>query len=213
LEQQAMPIGPAIRRLLGRHERRITDLYRAIYFDVDSFVDQVHAWAPDARSILEIGCGDGGITQRLASRYPDARLLGTDIAATPGHLYAGPTDRVSFERLSAAEIAARHEGRFDLVLFTDVLHHIPISEREGVLAAASAALSPGGALIVKEWERTGSPIYWLGYASDRWITGDRINYATVAELRSLVLRAMPRSRITGQARLRPWRTNVALLVR
>ena len=39
------------------------------------------AFAPDeAASILEIGCGDGTLTTLLRARYPDSRIVASDMS-------------------------------------------------------------------------------------------------------------------------------------
>jgi hypothetical protein len=94
----------------------------------------------------------------------------------------------------------------------DVLHHVPIAFRQEVLDAIRATLAPGGALVLKEWERTSTPIHWLCYASDRWVTGDRI-YMTRHEARERLARSFGETALVGEARFAPWRNNIATPVR
>ena len=208
-----MALGPLVRSLFGRHEARIAALYRALYFDLDDYLARIIQWAPEPRRILEIGCGEGAVTERLAGAYPQAEILATDISERLGRLYQGRSDGVRFVRATAAEIATAEAGAFDLVLFTDVLHHVPKLQRSAILADAARALAPGGTLIVKEWARRPTPIHWLCYASDRWLTGDRIAYMRAAELRALLARSLPAATCDGEARLRPWRNNLTIALR
>lgn len=39
-------------------------------------------------------------------------------------------------------------------MLCDVLHHVPVAFRQEVLDAIRATLAPGGAFVLKEWERT-----------------------------------------------------------
>jgi SAM-dependent methyltransferase len=43
-------------------------------------IDRVHAFAPDARAIVDVGCGAGTTTFELAQRFPEASILGIDIS-------------------------------------------------------------------------------------------------------------------------------------
>lgn len=208
-----MPIGPSVRRLLGPYEHRITDAYRSMYVDIDAYVDQVRRWAPEANEILEVGCGEGAVTERLARAYPDARITGIDITPRVGRLYRGPTDRVRFLQCTVEDLAAREPGRYDLAMIVDVLHHVPSDLRRPLLEALGEALAPSAMLVVKEWERTGTPIHWMCYASDRWLTGDRIRYMDREEGRTLMRRSFGEGKLIDEARVRPWRNNILTLVR
>jgi hypothetical protein len=70
-----------------------------------------------------------------------------------------------------------------------------------------------GHLAFKEWERTSTPIHWLGYFSDRWITGDRISYMDGEEIRTRLRDVFGSDSIRAESRVRPWRNNISLLVR
>jgi SAM-dependent methyltransferase len=98
---------------------------------------------PDgARTILEIGCGNGQLAAGLI--HDGLRVLALD----------------SYEECVAAARAAgvnarpatwpcAIEGEFDAVLFTRSLHHI--APLEAAVAAAVAVLSPGGRIIVEDF--------------------------------------------------------------
>jgi trans-aconitate methyltransferase len=208
-----MPIGPAIRRAFGPFEHRVTAAYRSIYVDLDDYVDAVVAWMPDAREILEVGCGEGAVTERLAAAYPDARITAIDITPRVGRLYRGPTDRVRFRQCTVQEIAAQEAGRFDLAMIADVVHHVPLELRKGLLDAARDCLAPGGSLIFKEWERSRTPIHWMCHASDRWLTGDRVSFMSRDEGRALLAQSFDEGALVDERRVAPWRNNIMTLVR
>ena len=209
-----MSIGGAIRRLFGPFERQITERYRAIYVDVDAYAAGLAAWAPDPRRILEVGCGEGAVSERLAAVYPNAEIAAIDITPNVGRLYAGPPGRVRFAQMTVEAFAAQENGKFDLIVLADVLHHVPPgSLRRSILETIKALLSDGGHLAFKEWERTRTPIHWLGYLSDRWITGDRISYMSGEEIRTQLTDVFGLGSIRAEARVRPWRNNISLLVR
>ena len=110
------------------------------------------------------------------------------------------------------DIAAREPGSFDLVILSDVIHHVPDALRSDILGAIRAALKPGGRFVFKDWARSFSPIHWLCHAGDRWLTGDRVRYVDSAEAERMIAEAFPGGRISARAFVRPWRNNFAFLV-
>jgi 2-polyprenyl-3-methyl-5-hydroxy-6-metoxy-1,4-benzoquinol methylase len=208
-----MKIGPAVRRMFGSYERQISDAYRSIYLDVGAFVEQMRRWTPNAKKILEVGCGEGAVTQRLIAAYPDANITAIDITPRIGRLFQGSHDRVRFIRCAVQEIAVTEAGRYDLVVLSDVMHHVPVELRQGLLDAIRKALGPGATFVFKDWQRNYMPIHWLCYASDRWLTGDNISYMTREEMRERLARSFGEAALVAETRIRPWWNNIAILVR
>lgn len=208
-----MSLGRFIRGLFGPYERQITAAYRSIYVDIDAYVNGIKTWAPKARTILEVGCGEGAVTERLARAYPNATITGIDIDPAAGRLYEGPTDRVRFLACTIQEFAATDPGKFDLIVLADVLHHVPLTLRKPLLDTIRTLLAPDGQLAFKEWERSFTPIHWLGYFADRWITGDRISYMKRGEIVERLRESFGPGSVIDEQRVRPWRNNLSILVR
>lgn len=107
--------------------------------------------ADGARRILDVGCGDGLLLDRLTpwgdaeGIEPDATTLGPGAAHRKIHL--GPFD-ASF----------RPEAPFDLVLFLDVLEHL--DDPVAALARARALLRPAGRIFVSV---PAFPLLWTGH--------------------------------------------------
>jgi 2-polyprenyl-3-methyl-5-hydroxy-6-metoxy-1,4-benzoquinol methylase len=208
-----MKLGPLIRQMFGPYERHISAMYRSIYINIDAFVELVVQWKPNAKKILEVGCGEGAVTERLKAAYSDANITAIDITPRVGRLYRGSLDGVQFIRCAAQDIAATESGQYDLVVLSDVLHHVPQEFRQALLDAIRTALTPQGTLIFKDWQRSYAPIHWLCYASDRWLTGDRVSYMTREEMREILARSFGEAALVAEARVRPWWNNIATLVR
>lgn len=207
-----MGIGPLVRRAFGRHERRISAIYRRIFVDLDAFVASISAHVPIPLQVLEIGCGEGAVTERLVLAFPGAVLTGIDVCTHPGRLYGGDRSRVRFLRASAADLVDIERARYQLVIISDVLHHVPYPEWPHFLSSALALMAADGTLILKEWVRKRTLAYLLGYWSDRFITGDRIRYAGETELRSLAQSVFGEDAIRSEFRIRPWHCNLALVI-
>jgi 2-polyprenyl-6-hydroxyphenyl methylase/3-demethylubiquinone-9 3-methyltransferase len=208
-----MKVGPFIRKLFGPYERQISEAYRSIYLDINSFVELIGQWKPKATKILEVGCGEGAVTERLNAAYPGAEITAIDITPRIGRLYRGLLDDVRFIQCSVQDVAKREPGQYDLVVLSDVLHHVPLEFRQGLLDAIRTALAPQGTFVFKDWQRNHAPIHWLCYASDRWLTGDRVSYMTRDEMRERLALSFGALALLGEARVGPWWNNIALLVR
>ena len=208
-----MAIGPFIRKKFGRYERRISDAYRSIYLDIENFIEQTRLWYPNPATILEVGCGEGVISERLHCAFPAAAITAIDITSRIGRLYRGPSGGVRFIRCEVEQIATANPGSFDLVVLCDVFHHVPRAFRRALLDAIRASLAPDGAFVFKDWQRSNSPMHWLCYASDRWLTGDRISFLTRDEMRDSLATSFGIAALVDEARIGPRWNNLATLVR
>ena len=207
-----MGFGATVRRMFGRHERFVSELWRAGFIDLDQFVARVRNWAPDAGAILEIGCGEGSGTERLAAAYPDASILAIDIAPNLGRLFAGRSNGVTFRQIAVTELAKTDSGKFDLIVMCDVLHHVPPPMRADILTAARQLLAPGGSFVFKDWGRTMTPIHWIAYAADRWLTGDRVRFLKPREAEALLSSTGNGLAVRDRTTIKPWRNNFVFLM-
>src|SRR3569832_15857 len=97
------------------------------------------------RAILDIGCGTGEITSRLAALFPQATAIGIDVIdahlALARDRYASLGDRVQFTHGDAFELAYP-VASFDLTVCRHVLQAVPEPER--VVAEMVRVTRPGG---------------------------------------------------------------------
>ena len=206
-----MALGSLIRKSFGRHEHRVAGLYRSAFLDLRDYSAKIGDWVPGAHRILEVGCGEGAVTEILADAYPDADILAIDIVPSLGRLYRGRSDGVAFRQAPVSDIAVERPASFDLITLSDVMHHIPPELRPEILHAIRRCLAPGGRFVFKDWARTPTPIHWLCYASDRWLTGDRVAYLTPQEAMALVTSSDPAFEPVAQCNVGPWKNNYSLI--
>lgn len=206
-----MPIGPLIRRMFGPLERPISEIYRGIFVDLTSFINQIQQWAPASR-ILELGCGEGAIVERLVRSFPQAYITGIDITPRVGRLFRGDSSRVTFKQQTIQDFAPENVASFDLLIIADIMHHIPREQHKDVLLGARQVLKPDGYLILKDWERRNNLIHALCYFSDRFITGDHVQYKSAEELRALIQEVFGANCIKAETTIRPHVNNIAFLV-
>jgi 2-polyprenyl-3-methyl-5-hydroxy-6-metoxy-1,4-benzoquinol methylase len=207
-----MPIGPFIRRMFGPFEKQLSELYRRAFVDLSSFINQIQQWAP-ASNILELGCGEGAVVERLVTSFPQAYITGIDITPQVGRLFRGDSSRVTFRRETIQNFALENKASFDLLIIADIMHHIPWSEHKGILMSARQTLKPGGHIIIKDWERRNNLIHLLCYVSDRFITGDPVRYKSAAELRDLIEEVFGANCIKAETTIPPHVNNIAFLVK
>jgi ubiquinone/menaquinone biosynthesis C-methylase UbiE len=133
--------------------------YPTGYFDVLSAVDQRHFWfrargamvtwaierhfgAP--RSVMEIGCGVGGMLARIRGAFPDAALTGSDIHTAALPYTAARLPGAALLQMDATRMP--FDAEFDVIAACDVIEHI---ERDDLaLAEMHRAVKPGGGIVV-----------------------------------------------------------------
>jgi 2-polyprenyl-3-methyl-5-hydroxy-6-metoxy-1,4-benzoquinol methylase len=207
-----MGIGRRVRRMFGKHERAISDAWRSAWVNLDVFTSEIKSRLPSPGRVLEIGCGDGAVTERLAALYPHTSFTGIDISAEPGRLFRGDLERVRFLRTSAAELRADEPNSFDLVVIADVIHHVPKDQRLTLLQNTLGLVAPSGTVVFKEWLREASPICLANFLVERIITGDRVHYLRESELHSLAAEVFGQKSIRTQFHIAPWNCNLALVI-
>ena len=207
-----MPIGPRVRRSLGRFERPATDFYRSLFVNLEAFVHGIRNCARSPRRVLEIGCGDGIVTEHLAAAFPDADVTGIDVCREPGWLCANQAGRTRFLRMTATELCSTHPPPYQLVVIGDVLHHVPRLHRRELLTRAAELIADGGVLVLKEWVRQRTIPYLMGYCSDRFITGDDVDYMNEEQLRAMALEVFGAESVQSHFYVPPWTCNLALVI-
>jgi 2-polyprenyl-6-hydroxyphenyl methylase/3-demethylubiquinone-9 3-methyltransferase len=208
-----MSLGASIRGLLGAWEKPVAEAYRAIFVDLDAWVDQLRAVRPAAVRILEVGCGEGALTERLSAAYPTASITAIDITPRAGRLFRGDAGRVAFRQMPVGDIARTAPASFDLVVMCDVLHHVPQAERGTFMADIGRTVALGGLFAMKDWARSATPIHWACWASDRFLTGDDVAFASRAEARALLESVFGAACVRDGAFIRPWSNNIGFFVR
>jgi 2-polyprenyl-3-methyl-5-hydroxy-6-metoxy-1,4-benzoquinol methylase len=208
-----IPPGPLVRHAFGRYERPVAEAYRRLFVNLDDYARCIAGRVIEPHRILEIGCGEGAMTARLARTFANATIAAIDITPNVGRLFSGDAARVSFRRETAEERAKREPSSFELIVLCDVLHHVPPHARRSLLSAARQLLTPGGALVFKDWSRSATPIHWICGMLDLYITGDDVQYVTIAEAKALMTDIFGPGSVRAESRVRPWANNFAFFVR
>ncbi|HUF43963.1 MAG TPA: methyltransferase domain-containing protein [Aestuariivirgaceae bacterium] len=106
------------------------------------------------KSVLDIGCGSGGIALSLAADYGAARVVGIDVEQSVlGRTRAraaarGLSDKVIFQKVEPGPLPFP-EGCFDFVFSKDAIVHVP--DKTAVFADVYRVLKPSGWFAASDW--------------------------------------------------------------
>lgn len=104
----------------------------------------VRRYYPDARSMLEIGCGGGFVLAGLRRSFPDLGLTGCELLLDGLRVARGRLSDATLVQADARDLPWAEE--FDLAGAFDVLEHV--REDDLALGAIRETLRPGGGLLV-----------------------------------------------------------------
>jgi ubiquinone/menaquinone biosynthesis C-methylase UbiE len=157
-------------------DSKAQDYRRVVHENLLNWLEEAHI-AP--KRVLDVGCGTGALLRRVAERFPDAELVGVDVAENmikvarakahdgfPGQFLQAPAEKLPFEA-----------DEFDLVLSSICFHHWR-SRSEGI-AEISRVLRSGGYVCIADHFAIG----WLRVLFTIGRSRDRIH--TPSELRKM----------------------------
>jgi len=136
------------------------------------------AVTPNARSVLDIGCGAGNYTLRLLQELPDLECTLVDLSKPmldrAVERVGGATQGIIFRIQADIRETKFAEGTHDIVLAAAVLHHLrEEDEWRAVFAMIHRCLRPGGSFWVSDLithaNETVQQLMWKRYGD--YLTG------------------------------------------
>ena len=155
--------GTPVRERPDRYRAAIERLTRqdiAVFFaEVLAAMPQLAVELSRGGRVVDVHCGGGRWLVAMARRFPNLELVGVEfepdsVARARSAVEAeGLTDRIEIREARATDPG--HSGEYDLAYFQYALHQL--SDASKVLAAAWAALRPGGRVLVLDWPLPSGP--------------------------------------------------------
>lgn len=156
-------------------------------------LEWINARSPLAgKKVLDIGCGGGILSEGMARK--GAQVTGIDLsekALKVADLHSLESGlEISYELISAEEIAAREPGQYDIVTCMEMLEHVP--QPASIVAACAALVKPGGQVFFSTINRN-PKAYLLAIIGAEYLlrmlprgTHDYQKFLTPAELSGFV---------------------------
>ncbi|MEV7218409.1 class I SAM-dependent methyltransferase [Streptomyces sp. NPDC093681] len=122
-------------------------------------------------SIVELGCGDGRLTERLLGRLHHTRVAAVDASAGMLALartrLAGFTGRVTLRRAAMEEDTALADGPHGAVVTSLAVHHLDDRAKQALYRRVRGVLAPGGVFVMADLVAPVGPAP-LALAAARW---------------------------------------------
>ena len=99
-----------------------------------------------AGKVLDYGCGVGLLAAALLQLSPRAQLTGFDVSAPCLHSIGEPLRSAATWSSEPVELA----DCYDLIVISNVLHHVVPAERDSLLGELANRLKSGGKLLIFE---------------------------------------------------------------
>ena len=170
-----MLIGQTARKILGQKNfRRAGALYKRIFFDMNNFVRTMPAIEPGA-VLLDVGSGDGEPMNYVLGRYPETKVVMTDITPSIGaFLDENLRSKVEIRpNTRVKDLIGCGDVQPDYILIMDVLHHIPKDARLEFLKDVKELIGDRTCKIIVKDNEPGHFRTTLGYISDVYVSGDK----------------------------------------
>lgn len=107
----------------------------------------------NSKKILDIGCGGGILAESMAAK--GAEVTGIDLAERSlkiARLHSLETGiEVSYEHISAEDMALQHPEKFDVVTCMEMLEHVP--NPASIIHACAKLVKPGGLVFFSTLNR------------------------------------------------------------
>lgn len=116
---------------------------------IEAAIQTLAEWAPaNPKRILEIGCGIGATSWRMARAWPEAEVIGVDVSPTSIEVAKTCFRRSNLSYHAGLINQLSLTGKFDLILLMDVYEHIPVEDRPTIHAATRSLLSDESRIVL-----------------------------------------------------------------
>jgi SAM-dependent methyltransferase len=103
----------------------------------------------EGKRVLDAGSGVGGLVRALTNLGADVFGIEPNPANVDISKQNDP-DRPDHYQVAGAENLPFEDGEFDLVVFSNSLHHVPVELQQAAMSESARVVKPGGNVIVAE---------------------------------------------------------------
>lgn len=129
-------------------------------------IEFARKYGPKNPSILDIGCGEGVLTERMDPK-DYSFFMGMDFSSESIKL-ASKKDLPNTRFLTADAVKFHPEQQFDIIVFNEAFYYIHDSEKQNVLSRMLNNLSENGILIISIFRE--GPGSWEYFKNDKRLT-------------------------------------------
>jgi len=119
------------------------------YVEASTAATLARVTRPSDGCVLDLGCGTGVLLQKLAHRFPQAKLVGVDSTAAMLAIARQRLPPRALLHLACAEQLPFADDSFDLVVSSSMFHYLP--RPLAALAEVRRVLKPQGKLVLSDW--------------------------------------------------------------
>ena len=130
----------------------------------DSPIPEIEKLVPHEGVIIDLGCGDGLLTNYLALSSPKRKVYGIEL----NQKRIKQADKgLKNTKFIAADITEKQIPKADTILLVHVLHHLTsLKDQEALLQTCYENLSPKGELVISEINTRPLVKYWFTWITD-----------------------------------------------
>lgn len=158
----------------GRWNNLKSEKEVARYRQIIEFIKQ---YGPKDPSILDIGCGEGVLTERMDPK-DFSFFMGLDFSSESIKMAANKNLPKS-KFIAADAIKFQPPQEFDVIVFNEAFYYIHDSEKQNVLTRMLDSLTPNGILIISIFRE--GPGSWEYFKNDKRLKELDFTVVTTAE--------------------------------
>lgn len=122
---------------------------------------------PKKGKIIDIGCGDGGLTNYLSLRAKERTLVGIDFTKKRINLAKNSIKGLRGIAFIQGNVITTNLDKADAYLLVDVLHHIEFSVQKKLLNVVVKKMDDNSVLVIKEVDDSNFFPFWFGHLIEK----------------------------------------------
>jgi 2-polyprenyl-3-methyl-5-hydroxy-6-metoxy-1,4-benzoquinol methylase len=149
----------ALRRIVRAYDDRLVRAYCTVRFMIlrQRFLFEIGQYLPPSGHVLDVGCGFGLFALYFAMRHPRLSIRGFDMSERRIRTAQRAAARLELRNVEfhvGDAVGCRLEEPISAAYMLDLIHHIPETSVQPLIATISSQLTPGGRLVIKDIEPT-----------------------------------------------------------